>query len=680
MHQTLPVLRELVIVTGFALAISVLFRRLGAPAIIGFLLTGAVIGPGGLGLIHDLDRVHVLAEIGVVLLMFTVGLELSLADLRTLGGKSLAAGGAQTLLTVALVAPLLLLGRVPPAQAVFAGLLAALSSTAVILKLLADRAEVQSPHGRLSVGILLVQDLAIVPISLAIPVLAQWRRGAAAAAHIDLQQILGFLFTTVATGLVIWAAWRWLPLLLRRLASLSHEAFLAGVMLTVLGSAYLGAMAGLSLAIGAFVAGLIVAGSDVSAQVAADVLPFRDTLSSVFFISIGMLFSPSELAHEPLAIAGATLGLILLKTVATAVAGRLAGYPFAPSLASGFTLAHVGEFAFVLLPLGVGAGLLSDQDASRFVLVGLLSMVISPWLVSVAPAWALALERRFVRVREPALSASDATATPGEAPARVPQVLVAGFGLNGRNVSRVLRAVRIPHIVIDQQPDRIAACAADGSPALLGNAARSEILIHAGIREARALVVALSDPLATRSVVRLARELKPQLFIVVRTRYVAQVDGLYETGANVVIPEEFETSIEIFAAVLEHLHVPGHVIEAQIRLLRRERYSILRGRKLPGSVIEQLETLLAEGTTETALVLKHSPAVNRTLGELEMLGERGSRAIAVVRGGEALTDLAADFRLVLGDTLVLTGSHAAIDAALERLSPPRPSIAETGES
>jgi len=304
-------------------------------------------------------------------------------------------------------------------------------------------------------------------------------------------------------------------------------------------------------------------------------------------------------------------------------------------------------------------------------------MLIAPWLVAAAPAWALALERRFVRVSE---AAPVAQVAPDSATgARAPQVLIAGFGLNGRNVSRVLRAVRIPHIVIDQQPDRIAACAADNSPALLGNAARPEILTHAGIKQARALVVALSDPLATRSVVRLARELQPSLFIVVRTRYVAQVDGLYETGANVVIPEEFETSIEIFAAVLDHLHVPGHVIDAQIRLLRRERYSILRGRKLPGSVIEQLETLLAEGATETALVLKESPAVNRSLGELELMGERGCRAIAVVRGGQALTELLPEFRLVIGDTLVLTGSHASIDAALDRLSPPMPSMAEYSE-
>ena len=666
MHETIPVLRELVIVAGFALAIGMLSRRIGAPAVIGFIATGAIIGPGGLGLIEDLNRVHVLAEIGVVLLMFTLGLEFSLADLRSLGARSILAGGTQILLSAALLAPVLIAFHLPLAPAFFTGLMAALSSTAVILKTLADRAEIQSPHGRLSIGVLIVQDLAIVPISLSLPLFVQWQRGGSAAPF-GLDQLLGLLFRLAATGLVIAAAWRWLPLLLRRLSRMSHEAFLAGVMLTVLGSAYLGSLVGLSLALGAFLAGLVISGSEVSAQVAADVLPFRDTLSSVFFISIGMLFSFSELTREPLRILGATLILVVIKLVAMALAGRLTRHGLAASFAAGLTLAHVGEFGFVLLPLAVGAGLLTDADSSRMVPVSLFSLVLAPWLASAAPGWALAVERRFGRAPA-AVRAGETVDSAKAGPA--PQVVIAGFGLNGRNVARVLRAVRIPHIVVDLQPDRIAVCAADSSPALLGNATRPEILVHAGIRQARALVVALSDPLATRRVVRLARELQPSLFVVVRTRYLAEVDGLYAIGANVVIPEEFETSIEIFAAVLGHLHIPGNVIEAQISLLRREHYSVLRGRKLPGSVIEQLEMLLAEGATETALVLQQSPAVNRTLGDLGLLADSGARAIAVVRGGQALTALASDFRLALGDTLVLTGSHAGINAALDRLSPP----------
>jgi len=238
-------------------------------------------------------------------------------------------------------------------------------------------------------------------------------------------------------------------------------------------------------------------------------------------------------------------------------------------------------------------------------------------------------------------------------------------------VARVLRAVRIPHVVLDQAPDKIAACGAQGSPALLGNAAQPEILERAGIAHARALVVALSDPMSTRHATRLARELHPGLFIVVRTRYVHEVDNFYEVGANVVIPEEFETSIEIFTAVLRQFHVPLNIIDAQITLLRRERYSVLRGQKLPGSVVEQLDEILAQGTTETVRILQQSPGVGRTLGELKLdPAGPGCSAVAVVRGRHAITVLDPEFRLQAGDTLVLLGAHREIEDALERLAPP----------
>jgi len=251
--------------------------------------------------------------------------------------------------------------------------------------------------------------------------------------------------------------------------------------------------------------------------------------------------------------------------------------------------------------------------------------------------------------------------------------VIAGFGINGRNVARVLRAVKVAHVVLDQAPDKVAACGAQGSAAILGNAAQPEILERAGVTRARVLVVAISDPLATRHVVRLARGLNAALHIVVRTRFVAEVDGFYDVGANVVIPEEFETSIEIFTAVLRQFHVPHNIVDAQVALLRRERYSVMRGQKLSGAVIEQLDDILAQGTTETARVLQHSPAIGRTLAEAGLAPDgAGARCVAVVRGGKAITDIDAAFVVHAGDTLVLLGANREIDEALERLAPPAP--------
>ena len=298
----------------------------------------------------------------------------------------------------------------------------------------------------------------------------------------------------------------------------------------------------------------------------------------------------------------------------------------------------------------------------------LISLLVGPALGGSASRWAAAIHARLGRAR--ADVERQLGATPPESAWRN-HVVIAGFGLNGRNVARVLRAVRIPHLVVDQAPDKIAASGAQGSATLLGNAAQPEILERAGLAHARALVVALSDPVSTRHVSRLARQLNPGVHIVVRTRYVHEVDALYEVGANVVIPEEFETSIEIFTAVLRQFHVPTNIVDAQITLLRRERYSVLRGQKLSGSVVEQLDDILAQGTTETARIMQHSPAVGRALAALELdPAGPGCRAVAVVRGGRAITEIDRAFVVLPGDTLVLTGAHIEIDAALERLAPP----------
>lgn len=668
MSETIPILRELALLAGLSLAVSLLFGRFRIPAVTGFILTGVLIGPGGFGIIQNVGTIHTLADIGVVLLLFTVGLEFSLADLRALGLRSVLAGTLQVLLTAAGVALALALAGLHPARALFFGLVVAISSTTLLLKVLTEAGALRAPHGQLTLGVSLIQDLSLVPLTLLAPLLGDWAAGRPRPTF-GLEALLRLLFVSAAAALLVPAAWRWLPRLLGQASrTRSREAFLAGTVLVVLGSAYLSEVAGLSLALGAFLGGLMLAGSEFSSQIAADLLPFRDTLSSVFFISIGMLFAPAQLSVPPVVVAGVAVGVIVAKFAAAALAARLSRFPWPVSLATAFGLAHVGEFAFVLAQAGARSGLMPPDWTQVFVIAALGSIVVAPWLAGSGPRWAIALDSRLGLSRGRA--GAEAPAAGAEAGRLANHVVIAGFGLNGRNVARVLRAVRIPHVVVDQAPDKIAACGVEGSPALLGNAAQVEILRRAGIERARALVVALSDRLATRHATRLARQMSRGLFILVRTRYVHEVDGFYAAGANLVIPEEFETSIEIFTAVLRQFHVPNNIVEAQVGLLRRERYSILRGQKLPGSVLDQLQVLLAEGTTETALVLQHSPAVGRTLADLVLdAASEGCRAIAVVRGGRAITDAGGDFRLEVGDTLVLMGAHVQIDEALERLTP-----------
>jgi CPA2 family monovalent cation:H+ antiporter-2 len=676
MSHGIPVLGELLMLAGVSLAVVMLFRRLRLPAAIGFIVSGVLIGPGGFALIADQDLVHTLAEIGVVLLLFTVGLELKIADLARGGRATLVGGALQAVFTVALAAGLLLAAGLHPARALFFGLLIALSSTALVFKLLADRQELSAPHGRLATGLLIIQDLMVIPFAIAVPWLGRWAgQGAGLIAAMGgaggpaSAGGLRALVLLVTVAIAFLAARRVVPWVLARAAGTrSREAFVFGVVGVALGSAWLTSWAGLSLALGSFIAGLILAGSELRSRIEADVLPFRDALSGVFFISIGMLFDPRFVLENPLLVLASTVGLVAVKTVAALAALRIAGAPWRVSLAAGLSLAQVGEFSFVLAGTGLSYGLMGTLGSQAFYAGAVFSLMLTPLLVEWAPELALAIEHRFppgARGETPA-PAADAP------PALAGHVVIAGFGLNGRNVARVLRAVRIAHVVVDLDPASLARAAADGSRTLAGSIANPHIQKEAGLAAARVLVLALSDPTATRHAVQLARSQARHIHIIVRTRYVSEIDGLYLLGANQVIPEEFETSIEIFIATLREYHVPVNVIQAQVRLLRQERYSLLRGMKLPGSVVEQLDAILAEGTCDTFLLLQHSPAIGRTLGELGLIEGRGARVLAVVRGGHATTTFDDTLRLGVGDTLVLAGTHGEMENAFQSLSPPSP--------
>ncbi len=672
MGHDLPVLRELLLLAGVSLAVVLLFQRLRLPALIGFIVTGIVVGPGGLRLVSDARLVQSMAEIGVVLLLFTVGLEFSLADLKRLGRAALVGGALQAALTTAAVFGVLAAWGMHPARALFFGLLVSISSTAVVLKTLTDRVELNAPHGRAATGVCLFQDLLVLPIALATPLLGRWMSGTLAAPALSLGSALGGLALVAAALAVLGGAQRGIPWLLARAArGKSREAFLFAVLLVALGSAWLASLAGVSLALGAFVGGLMLADSDLRPRITTDVLPFRDALASVFFIAIGMSLDPRALLASPLVLAASTVGLVVTKAVLALVALRLAGLPWRVAAAAGVVVAQVGEFSFVLAQAGGAAGLLGAAGGQAFLAGAVFSLLAAPLLIDRAPHWALALELRLGRTprRAPRDGEADDAHRAPRSELLADHVVIAGFGLNGHNLARVLRATRVKHVVVDLDSDALREAVQEGSRAFAGDVTHPDIQRQAGVARARVLVVALSDPTATRQACRVARTLSRDVFIVVRTRYVAEIDGLHAAGANQVIPEEFETSIEIFTAVLREFHVPTNILDAQVRLLRHERYSLLRGRKLPGDVIQQLDTLLAEGTTDTFLLMQHSPAVGRTLESLGLGGPTGPRAIAVVRGGAALTSFEPAFMLRVGDTLVLTGTHLEMDRAFQRLRP-----------
>ncbi len=651
MH-TAELLRDVVVLLAASLPIVAIFQRIKVPALVGFLVAGMLIGPTATGLIRSTETVDALAEIGVVLLLFAIGLDVSLEQLSRVRRVVLGAGSVQVLATIAAVTGLCTLCGYALPEAVVLGFVVALSSTVIVLKVLNDRGELDSPHGQIALGVLLFQDFSVLPMLLLLPLLSAPDRISVAGIALVLGQAL-LVIAAVFTG-----ARFVLPTVLHQVLRLRNRELLVGVVvLLCFGTAWVTAQLGVSLAIGAFIAGLVIAESEYSHQVVAEILPVRDLLNSVFFISIGMLLDlPFLLGHVPLLV-GLAVGAIALK----AVLGGLAVLPFQPAarvaVAVGIILAQVGEFSFVLGREAAALGTLSAAAFQIFLDVSVLTMLVSPFLVAAAPRLALWL---FSGREEP---------LPAVGPALTAHVVIIGYGLNGQNLSRVLRATGLAYRILDLNAESVRRAAAAGEPIAFGDATRAVVLGHVQAATAAVIVVAISDPVATRHIVSVAREVNPNAALIVRTRYVNEIEELYRLGADEVIPEEFETSVEIFARVLQRMSVPPNVIDLQIDLIRGERYAALRGLALPAGGFDDLSAVLAASTTETYLLLSGSPAIGASLRALDLRHETGVTVIAVVRHGHAIGNPPPEFELAAGDVLVMLGAHAELAAARRRLAP-----------
>ncbi len=653
--QEINILRELIILLAVSLPITYIFHRAKLPALVGFLITGVLIGPNGAAIITETRVVERLADLGVVVLLFTVGLEFSLQDILRTGRQFLIGGGTQVLLTIASVTGIALFFHYPLPQAVFFGFLASLSSTAIVLKMYADRAELDSAHGRLATGILLFQDLAVVPMMLLLPVLGK----AGSAGGLSLLTVLISLGkASVGLIVVFFAARRIVPFLLHQVARLKNrEMFFLLVVLLCLGTAWITYNLGLSLALGAFLAGLIIAESEYSHQIVSEVMPFRDYFASLFFISVGMLLHTGYFsAHWPLLIVMTTL-LVLIKSVLVIVTAKALHYPVRTALLAGLGLAQTGEFAFLLAQQGNLQGLMSGDTFQMFINTSILSMLAAPFIIQVAPLMTSKLPVITGQNRERQSSCSLTGHT-----------VIAGYGLNGRNLAKTLKATQIPYLVIEVNADTIRRARDEGEPIIYGDITRKDILLRAGVDCAKAIVFAISDYAATRIGVHTARQLNPAIFILVRTRYSAEVDDLYKVGANQVIPEEFETSVEIFSRVLHEYHVPNNIITNQVRLIRLEGYKMLRGLSLNEENIGRIAALLAAATVDNVQIQPDSPAAGRALHELDIRKQTGATVIAVARNGEAVTNPAPDFRIEADDIIVLLGAHRELDAAVNLLT------------
>ncbi len=659
------VLANLLVIFTASIAVVFVFHQFRLPSIAGFLVAGALIGPYGLNLISDIETVRALAEIGIVLLLFTIGIEFSLVHLVSMRRLMFLAAPIQVggVLCIAWLGAML--AGLSWQQGVFWGFLFSLSSTAIVLKTLAERGDSDSIHGRATIGILVFQDLAVVPMMLLTPILGGQSDGSAMAILLTLGE------SVLVVALVIAASWYLVPKVLGHIVrSRSRELFLLTIIVSCLGIAWLSSLGGLSLALGAFIAGLVISESEYSHQAMAEVLPFRDSFNSLFFVSIGILMDWRVLFSHPLPVVGLLMAVLLVKFVAGAGAVLLAEVPLRSAIMVGIALAQVGEFSFLLAQQGQESGFLRGDPYQVFLAVSVLSMIVTPFLMQWSPHLARRAEA-WQRLRHwlPSHTTGHVVQTEGKQIRVKDHVIIVGYGLNGRNLARVLGETEIPYLALDLDGDIVSREAKHGVPVYYGDGTNPNVLRHMKIEDAKVLVVAISDPFITRRAVQVAKGLNPQLHVVVRTRYLRELEELHQLGADDVVPEEFETSIEIFSLVLHTYKLPQEFVMQKAKQIRREGYALLRRSELPELSHHLRGGTLADAAVETFRIDDDSPAQGKTLAEIAVRPRTGASVIAWTRAGVTQANPSENTRLTAGDIVVLIGSRAQIRQAMELLVP-----------
>ncbi len=662
----------LAVVIVLACAVGVLFisRKIHIPFIIGYFITGIIVGPYGLHLITE-EQVAVLAELGVILLMFTIGLEMSLKNLLSMKRVVLIGGGLQMVVTTALIWLALQFAGIPSNTAIFLGMMVSTSSTAIVLNIYQSKGQMATKHGKIALSILIFQDLAVVPMMMLVPILAGPEETDLLGTLLNLVVGLGML------GVILVAAIYLVPKFLQRVAlTRSNELFIISIVTICLGIAWLMSLNGVSLALGAFLAGVAISESDYSHEVIGQIMPFRDLLTSFFFVSIGMLLNLGFLAqHLPLLLILA-FALIAAKLIVTFVSVKAIGIATSVAFLSAFGLSQIGEFSFVLGATGYASGILSDNVYQVFLAVSIMTMIMTPTMIGAAPRFV----DQFFPMPIPTGPGYSGPAEGLEDELPIGHVIIVGYGLTGHYVAKALKKVDIPYIILELNPETVANEKKNGENIHYGDASREAVLDFAGIKKAQTIVISIPQMDTIKAILTAARRMNPKIGIITRSRYISETAELYRLGADEVIVDEKEAALQIFHRILSNQQVPIQDFDLYAKQARNEIYdkyietpihSNLTKQEPKGGRLDvirlrakQANEMLSKSKSrvEQIRVEKGAQIAGKRISEVQMRKNYGVSVIAVRCAGKADAIVSPDGDTILneGDTAVVIGEPDAI--------------------
>jgi len=641
-------LQDLAVIFGISLPIIFIFNKLKLPALIGYLICGSIIGPNGIGFISSGEHLDFISNLGVIFLLFFIGIELSIDDFFKFGKKLVFMGFFQFIITTLIFALVFNLFHLSVKTSFFLGILGTISGTAVFLKLLKDRNELNSPQGRIGLSINLFQDISSLAVILLMPLLSEKIEPTIEKIALKLLLALSLLF------LIIWGAKFIFPKFIFQLAKLKNrEAFTIGIILLIFVSAYSTSLIGLSLALGAFIAGLVLSESDYSYQIVADILPLKDAFISVFFVSLGSMFDFNLFANFWQTIVLLALLTIILKTSIISIIVKLFNFPARVGIVTGLYLANIGEFSFVLALEGLKLKIINNEVYSIFLSVSIITIVLSPFLFFLVPYFSKSFAKLDQLIKDEKANCSLSS-----------HIVIVGFGVVGRNLAKVLKETGLPYAVIELNPD-IYRYYKTSENMIFGDAARYEILQKACLPQAKVLAITSGENFSIQLICKLAKNLNPNLTIIARARYVSEINSLIASGCDEVIPDEFEASIQMFSRALAHYHIPYNAVARIANLIRKESYLILREDE--AAALSRIDKFLAEGLIENYFVDYDNPHAGKAIGEINLRARSGATILAIVREGKMQINPSANDIIYSRDVLVLYGNHDAIEKAIKIL-------------